>query len=294
MDVFAGGQISEVIAVRLDRGEDVLASLEAIAKERDLHTGVVLSGIGTLDHARLHHITHTGYPSENAFVEYDGPTVLSQLRHKVRRDRFGAVGDQRAWAIEDSWPLRSIESNGAYERDSRGQHRVFGEITFRWEVTLCDELGSKKRAHRFFSVTGLASTRLRILEKVNAERSTELAMWRMEVGDDAHPGCRFHVQVLGEKGRVKPPFPHSLSVPRLPGILFTPADSLEFLLAELFQDAWKKHAARDTSQMNRWKRLQGDRLSRLLEWKRKAVARGAGSWTRLKNLRPPRNLFIGE
>ena len=79
MDVFAGGQISEVIAVRLDRGDDVLASLEAIAKERDLHTGVVLSGIGTLDHARLHHITHTGYPSENAFVEYEGPIELLSI-----------------------------------------------------------------------------------------------------------------------------------------------------------------------------------------------------------------------
>jgi predicted DNA-binding protein with PD1-like motif len=79
VDVFAGGQISEVIAVRLDRGEDVLASLEAIAKERDLHTGVVLSGIGTLDRARLHHITHTGYPSENAFVEYEGPIELLSI-----------------------------------------------------------------------------------------------------------------------------------------------------------------------------------------------------------------------
>jgi predicted DNA-binding protein with PD1-like motif len=79
MDVFSGGSISEVIALRLDQGDDVLRSLEELARDRDIHTGIVLSGIGTLDRARLHHITHTGYPSENAFVEYEGPIELLSI-----------------------------------------------------------------------------------------------------------------------------------------------------------------------------------------------------------------------
>ena len=83
MDVFAGGRISEVIALRLDQGEDVLASVEAAAKEHDVHTGVVLSGIGTLDRARLHHITHTGYPSVNQFVEYEGPIELLSVQGMI-------------------------------------------------------------------------------------------------------------------------------------------------------------------------------------------------------------------
>jgi predicted DNA-binding protein with PD1-like motif len=76
MQVFPGGTAAEVIAVRLDQGEDVLASIESLAKETDVHTGVVVSGIGTLDQARLHHITHTGYPSKDAIVEYEGPIEL--------------------------------------------------------------------------------------------------------------------------------------------------------------------------------------------------------------------------
>ena len=80
MDIFPGGRITEVIALRLDQGEDVLASIEAAAKERDLHTGVVLSGIGTLDRARLHYITHTHYPSKDEFVEYQGPIELVSLQ----------------------------------------------------------------------------------------------------------------------------------------------------------------------------------------------------------------------
>jgi predicted DNA-binding protein with PD1-like motif len=79
MDVFAGGAIREVIAIRLDQGEDVLASVEAIAREKDIHTGVVISGIGTLDRARLHHITHTGYPSVDRIVEYQGPIELLSI-----------------------------------------------------------------------------------------------------------------------------------------------------------------------------------------------------------------------
>ena len=79
MDVFAGGRITEVIALRLDRDEDVLASVAKVAKDRDIHTGVIISGIGTLDRARLHHITHTDYPPKDAFVEYEGPIELLSI-----------------------------------------------------------------------------------------------------------------------------------------------------------------------------------------------------------------------
>jgi len=80
MEVFSGGRLGEVIALRLDRGEDVLGAIEALAKEQDIHTGIVLSGIGTLDQACLHHITHTGYPSIDQFVQYEGPIELLSVQ----------------------------------------------------------------------------------------------------------------------------------------------------------------------------------------------------------------------
>ncbi len=79
MELFPGGQIGEVVALRLDQGEDVLDAITGAAKQLDLHTGVVVSGIGTLDRARLHHITHTGYPPKNQFVEYEGPIELLSI-----------------------------------------------------------------------------------------------------------------------------------------------------------------------------------------------------------------------
>ncbi len=80
MEVFSGGLLGEVIALRLDRGEDVLESVEKVAREQDIHSGIVLSGIGTLDKVRMHHITHTGYPSTDKFVEYEGPYELLAIQ----------------------------------------------------------------------------------------------------------------------------------------------------------------------------------------------------------------------
>jgi len=79
MDVFPGGRIAEVVALRLDTGEDVLASVEKAARDNGIHTGVVISGIGTLDQAHLHHITHTGSPPKDEFVTYEGPIELLSI-----------------------------------------------------------------------------------------------------------------------------------------------------------------------------------------------------------------------
>ncbi len=79
MEVVPGGHVAEVMTLRLDQGEDVLASVERAAREHQIHTGVVMSGIGTLDQARLHYITHTGYPSKNEFVDYEGPIELLSI-----------------------------------------------------------------------------------------------------------------------------------------------------------------------------------------------------------------------
>jgi hypothetical protein len=91
----------------------------------------------------------------------------------------------------------------------------------------------------------------------------QLAMWRVEVGDDASPGCHFHTQIEGERNN--PPYPRSLSVPRLPTLLVTPMAALEFLLAEMFQSRWQQHAAEESAEMQRWKPIQKQRLLKLFE-----------------------------
>ena len=131
------------------------------------------------------------------------------------------------------------EQPRVYEPGGGGAEDVIGEITSSWAISPWTDKSLKRGTLvPIFRLTGNASIRVRILREnaVNAE-VTELAMWRMELGAEESPGCFFHIQVLGHKET--PPFPASLSVPRLPALAFTPMAALEFLLGELFQAAWR-------------------------------------------------------
>jgi hypothetical protein len=69
--------------------------------------------------------------------------------------------------------------------------------------------------------------------------------------------------------------------------------ALEFVIAELFQDEWKRHAAKESDAMNRWRSIQRKRLSCLFAWKQKLVNECSGSpWTAIKLAKPETDLFL--
>jgi uncharacterized protein len=57
--VFGGGQISEVLWVRLDKGDLVLESLQKFIDERKIRDGSVLSAVGGLEICRFHGVNGT-------------------------------------------------------------------------------------------------------------------------------------------------------------------------------------------------------------------------------------------
>ncbi len=61
------GKIEETVIVSLDKGEDVLKSLEKAIDKYDVQHGTILSGYGTLDKSTLHMVTTTGFPPEEYF-----------------------------------------------------------------------------------------------------------------------------------------------------------------------------------------------------------------------------------
>ena len=79
MEFFSGGKIGELIALRLDYGDDVQESVERLARELDIHTGAVVSGIGTLYRARLHSIKTTTFPGEDDIWELEGPIEIASI-----------------------------------------------------------------------------------------------------------------------------------------------------------------------------------------------------------------------
>lgn len=218
--------------------------------------------------------------------EFAIPNLIADLEN-IRVARLRAP---RSWSIPPERPLRTVDSPGEYEqRGRRGSHTIFGELTFIWDISCPQERSPRSRPQNSFVLSGVSSTRICILERT-AEGHRELARWRFEVGDDASPGCHFHTQIEGE--RADPPYPRSLSVPRLPTVLITPMAALEFLLAEMFQSRWQEHAAAETAEMQRWKPIQKQRLLNLFEWQIQCVNDSVGSpWTAFKTFKPAADLF---
>ena len=196
------------------------------------------------------------------FIDKSSRHVLPWFKSALESYRDQARHAGFLWQIPSSDPLRTIVSNGEYESGAkRGHHDLVAEIDACWEIQRIP--GKKKHAPAaHFKVTGIASTRIRLFSE-NENSRAELGMWRMEIGDTGSPGCHFHVQILGENAA--PPFPNSLCVPRLPGLILTPTAVVEFVL---------------------------ERLNNLLQWNLRILELGGSPWTTIKQQKPEVDLFL--
>ncbi|HOX36607.1 MAG TPA: DNA-binding protein [Candidatus Brocadiia bacterium] len=80
MEYFTGIQIEDIIAIRLDQGDDIIESIRKLARKLDIQTGVIVSCVATVDRAAMHYITTTGYPAENEMYELEGPIEVAALQ----------------------------------------------------------------------------------------------------------------------------------------------------------------------------------------------------------------------
>ena len=83
MNIIQHKGIMEVIAIGLEPGEMLLESIKEAIEEYDIQNGVVVSGIGTLKTCRLHHITHSNFPSTNEFYTLEKPLELVSVSGAV-------------------------------------------------------------------------------------------------------------------------------------------------------------------------------------------------------------------
>jgi hypothetical protein len=220
---------------------------------------------------------------------------LKELRSELKQIRIAPRGSRHVWEIALDRPLVTTASEGAYEPDGEGGDRIRAFISSRWDVVCVDPRG----AGRALELSGIASTRVSLRKVVGDGLGTELkdagdeiARWRMEIGARDGPGSYFHVQVLGEES--DDVFPHSLPVPRLPTYLITPMMGVEFAIAELFQDKWKQHIAKQSHDRDLLRAIHQSRLEALFGWmKDQAKLSSAGSpILSLKTAVPDRSLFI--
>lgn len=207
-------------------------------------------------------------------------------------EAYREMETEREWKLEIPLdrPLRTTVSDGEYEVGGGGGRRIYAKVSSLWIIQRIPPT-KKSRPASEFRLSGLASTRVRILERAdNGSGDQEIAMWRMEIGDDASPGCHFHVQVLGDVNVA--PFPADVPIPRLPSPLITPAAIVEFVLGELFQDQWVRELQGGSADIDRWRSIQRHRYGRLLDWQRKILGRSSTPWLAVKTAKPSPDLFV--
>jgi uncharacterized protein len=62
-----------VIIVSLGYGDLLLESLRQAAREADIHTGVLMTGLGSLTHGRIHWVVSNTMPPQDRFIDLEGP-----------------------------------------------------------------------------------------------------------------------------------------------------------------------------------------------------------------------------
>lgn len=193
------------------------------------------------------------------------------------------------WQISPTKPLRTKKTRGYEPSPKTGGYDVWGELSFVWAVNRVST--TKPKLRDLLCLNGLASTRVKILREENGATET-VGQWQVEIGDHQSPGWHFHVGLCREVQAS--PFPKWLPVPRVPGLLVTPMDALDFLLGEIFQDAWKETVSTDLYQNVTLGRAQTNRILHMCAWQSEQAADGKGSaWNRLKHRRPDAGLFHG-
>ena len=70
---------TEVVVVGIAPGEMLLETITAAVKEHDVQNGAVVSGIGTLKGARMHHIEHDRFPPDDRIFTVEKPLEVASI-----------------------------------------------------------------------------------------------------------------------------------------------------------------------------------------------------------------------
>lgn len=93
----------EIITIGLQPGEMLLESVRQVCRDHEIRNGVVISGIGALKTARMHHIKDTQFPPTDVFYKLDKPLELTGVSGIIADGEphlhiTVACGKERTWA----------------------------------------------------------------------------------------------------------------------------------------------------------------------------------------------------
>jgi hypothetical protein len=213
-------------------------------------------------------------------------TPLGQRSLVAANDQVAALiaGPSATWTVTADTPIQTKSS-------SMLGRPVFAEISFVLDVS--SVMGRKKSQRpSAFDVNGQASIEVRLYEGTpplgSAANSRPAGIWHFDVGINSSPGCHFHAQLPWRK------LQHvtwDLSIPRLPSLIVSPVDVIDFVLGELFQQLWLQQCIDKSADAAQWGGGQLRRLQVILDWHRTQLPDGVPlPWLTLKRAKPTQPL----
>lgn len=70
---------SDIVFVVLETGDLLLESICEVARQADIHTGMLLTGIGSLSKARIHTVLTNINPVEELYLDIEGPLEVTNF-----------------------------------------------------------------------------------------------------------------------------------------------------------------------------------------------------------------------
>ncbi|MGA2798613.1 MAG: PPC domain-containing DNA-binding protein [Thermoguttaceae bacterium] len=91
-DVYAiNGQFERIVVLRFKYKTDLLAGLERMIKEQNIHNAVIISGIGAVTSYHFHAVNNVTFPSKNIMVKNpDSPADITNMNGYVIDGRVHA------------------------------------------------------------------------------------------------------------------------------------------------------------------------------------------------------------
>jgi hypothetical protein len=215
--------------------------------------------------------------------------VLTQAVERLTRSR--TQSNRFCWHINE--PITTIRNGGKHGPTGAGNFDAEGRLTFTWDIRSIRP--KRGRDASMFEIDGNISTKMAIYGRpINQENGDDrlLACWRFELGTRNHPGAFVHSQVDWDIA----PEAQTLEfdVPRLPSILITPGECLDFLLGELFQADWPKAQQNNANELQRWQARQKKRLINLVSAQQEVLkaTTNVSPWIALKRWKPSEAGFL--
>lgn len=201
------------------------------------------------------------------------------------------TGNYFCWHIDD--PITTIRNGGRHGPTGAGNFDAEGRLTFTWDIRAIRP--PRGRDAVLFEIAGNISTKMAIYGRpLRQENGADqlLACWRFELGTSNHPGTYVHSQVDWDTGSGVNGL--EFDIPRLPSILITPGECLDFLLGELFQADWPKAQQNNAAELHRWQARQKKRLVALVSAQQKVLQATANvsPWIALKRWKPSEADFL--